>query len=76
MPKKKIIVISLGSPYIVDEYFERVGTCINAYSNDAATHAALVKALAGDIPFKGVSPVSLRRPSFAMQKPRASRQPV
>ncbi len=57
MPKDKTIVISLGSPYLVDTYFERVGTCINAYSRDEATLEALVKGLTGEMAFKGVSPV-------------------
>ena len=59
MKKDKTIVISLGSPYLMNEYFERVNCCINAYSNNAATHEALIKALTGDIPFQGVSPVNL-----------------
>ena len=61
MPKDKIIVVSLGCPYLVDTYFERVGTCINAYSRDDATLTALVRALTGEIPFTGVSPVGLAR---------------
>lgn len=59
MHKEKIIVVSLGSPYLADTYFERVGACINAYSRDEATLAALAKALTGEIAFKGVSPVRL-----------------
>jgi beta-N-acetylhexosaminidase len=64
MPKDKIIVVSMGSPYLIDEYFERVDTCINAYSNDESTHAALVKALLAEIPFTGVSPVKLAQAKF------------
>jgi beta-N-acetylhexosaminidase len=59
MPKEKLIVISLGSPYSIPEYFERVNTCINAYSNTTVMHKALVKALTGEIPIKGDSPVNL-----------------
>ncbi|MDP4201164.1 MAG: glycoside hydrolase family 3 N-terminal domain-containing protein [Bacteroidota bacterium] len=59
MPKEKLIVISLGSPYSIPEYFERVNTCINAYSNTTVMHKALVKALIGEIPMKGDSPVNL-----------------
>jgi len=59
MPKDKIVVISFGSPYLGDQYFERVNTYINAYSNDSMTYAAVVKALLGEIPFQGVSPVKL-----------------
>ena len=59
MPKEKIIVISVGSPYLVNEYFERVNTCINAYSNTNVMQDALVKALTGEIMMKGTSPVNL-----------------
>jgi hypothetical protein len=59
MPKKKIIVVSLGSPYGVNEYFQRVNTCINAYSNTPAMHKAVIKALLGEIKMQGVSPVDL-----------------
>lgn len=59
MTKDKIIVISVGSPYSINEYFERVNTCINAYSNTAVMHKALIKALTGEIKMKGVSPVNL-----------------
>lgn len=64
MDKSKVIVISLGSPYIGNEYFERVKTYINTYSNDASTHEALLKALTGKIPFKGISPVNLESDIF------------
>lgn len=64
MDKSKVIVISLGSPYIGNEYFERVKTYINTYSNDASTHSALLKVLTGKLPFKGVSPVDLNRKFF------------
>lgn len=64
MDKSKVIVISLGSPYIGSEYFERVKTYINTYSNDASTHTALLKVLTGKLPFKGVSPVNLNRNLF------------
>lgn len=66
MPKDKIIVIGMGNPYLIDEYFERVDTCINAYSYDEATQSAVVRALTGENPFVGVSPVSLDRPGFSL----------
>ena len=59
MPKDKIIVVGMGSPHLINEYFERVHTCINAYSYDEATQSALVRALLGEIPFCGNSPVKL-----------------
>ncbi|MES1160788.1 MAG: glycoside hydrolase family 3 N-terminal domain-containing protein, partial [Bacteroidota bacterium] len=60
LPKKKIIVLTLGNPYLVNEYFERVNTCINAYSNTPAMHQAVIKALLGEIKMQGISPVNLR----------------
>jgi len=68
MKKDKTILISLGSPYVMNEYFERVNCCINAYSNDAATHAALIRALLGEIQFKGISPVKLESNPFNFSK--------
>jgi beta-N-acetylhexosaminidase len=62
--KSKIIVISLGSPYHVNEYFERISTVINAYSSDNSTVKAVAKVLLGEIPFKGVSPVNLSMDVF------------
>jgi len=69
MPKEKIIVLNLGSPYLTNEYFYRVNTCINAYSNTPVMHKAVIKALLGEIPIKGVSPVDIdaepRRQGYA-----------
>lgn len=65
MPKAKVIVVSLGSPYLGGLYFERVDTYINAYSNTPMMHEAVVKALLGEIPWQGRSPVSLAGPRFA-----------
>jgi hypothetical protein len=59
LPKQKIIVVSLGTPYLVNEYFQRVNTCINAYSNTPVMHRAVIRALLGETPFKGISPVDL-----------------
>lgn len=67
MPKDKLIVISLGCPYIGSVYFERANTYINTYSNDYSTHTALLKALLGQIPFVGVSPVSLELKDFQVK---------
>lgn len=61
MPKDKVIVVSFGSPYLLNEYFERVNTCINAYSNGPEMHNAVIKVLTGEIAAKGVSPVVLER---------------
>jgi beta-N-acetylhexosaminidase len=59
MPKDKIIVVGMGSPHLINEYFERVHTCINAYSYDESTQTAVIRALLGEIPFAGDSPVAL-----------------
>ncbi|HVY73982.1 MAG TPA: glycoside hydrolase family 3 N-terminal domain-containing protein [Puia sp.] len=59
MPKEKIIVVNFGNPYNTDEYFERVNTCINAYSNSEQMHTAVVDALMGKIKMTGSSPVNL-----------------
>ena len=73
MPREKIVVIGMGNPYLVDEYFERVDTCINAYSYDEATQSAVVRALVGEIPFAGSSPVSLERREFTAAERRIIR---
>lgn len=49
---------------IGNEYFERVKTYINTYSNDASTHSALLRILLGQLPFKGKSPVNLEHKLF------------
>ncbi len=59
MPKEKIIVINFGNPYNTNEYFERVNTCINAYSNTPVMHSAVISALLGEIKMTGQSPVDL-----------------
>lgn len=59
MPKEKIIVVNFGNPYNTNEYFERVNTCINAYSNTAIMHKAVISALLGEIKMTGQSPVDL-----------------
>ena len=59
MPKEKIIVVNFGNPYNTNEYFERVNTCINAYSNTSMMHSAVISALLGEIKMTGLSPVNL-----------------
>jgi beta-N-acetylhexosaminidase len=55
----KSVVISFGSPYYYNEYFEMANVFINAYSPVPGTQRAVVRALLGEIPFQGVSPVQL-----------------
>lgn len=57
--KEKVIVVSLGSPYHANEYFERVSTIINAYSCDDSTIRSVAKALSGELVMTGKSPVDL-----------------
>jgi beta-N-acetylhexosaminidase len=59
MPKEKLIVVNFGNPYNTNEYFERVNTCINAYSNSEAMHTAAIDALMGKVNMTGRSPVEL-----------------
>lgn len=55
----KRIAISYANPYTIDIYEALSPVKINAYSIDAFTQTALVRALCGEIPFTGVSPVKL-----------------
>jgi len=59
MPKEKVIMVNFGNPYNTNEYFERVNTCINAYSNTPVMHSAVISALLGEIKMTGQSPVDL-----------------
>jgi len=61
-PKDQIIAISYSNPYYVKYYFQHAPVLINAYSSDAFVQGAVVKALLGEIPMKGVSPVNLDNP--------------
>lgn len=56
----KSLVVSFGSPFIKYEYYEEADTYINAYWYNSEIMEALVKAILGDIPFKGVSPFKLQ----------------
>jgi beta-N-acetylhexosaminidase len=57
--RNKTIVISLGNPYYLNEYFEAAHVYINTYSYVPASLKALARALFGEIPFQGKSPVDL-----------------
>lgn len=59
LPKEQIIAVSYSNPYYLDYYFQHIPVLINAYSSDKFSQEAVVKALTGEIPFKGVSPVKL-----------------
>ena len=58
MPKEKVVVVSYGDPYLVEDYFLRVPNCINAYSTSHAMQEAAVNVLLGRVEPCGTSPVS------------------
>ena len=55
----KTIVVSFGSPYFGEQYFERALTYVNAYSMLSPSVKAFVKAATGEIEFTDFSPVKL-----------------
>lgn len=55
----KLIFTSFGDPYKLYEY-PYLKTYINAYSCSKPTQKAFVKAIVGEIPFRGKSPVELK----------------
>ncbi len=57
--REKTLVAGFGSPYYKNQYFERANTYINAYNSDKLSAEYAVKAMTGEIDFKGVSPVEL-----------------
>lgn len=57
--QEKSVYISFGSPYLGEQYFERVDTYVNAYSMTACSVEAFVRAATGEIPFTDFSPVHL-----------------
>ena len=56
---EKTMVISFGSPYFGNQYFERALTYVNAYSMLAPSVKAFVRAAVGEIEFRTFSPVAL-----------------
>ncbi len=55
----KTVVVSFGSPYFGQQYFERCPAYVNAYSMLDSCAEAFVKAAIGEIPFGDFSPVKL-----------------
>ncbi len=55
---KKLVVISFGNPYLLNE-FPGVSSYICAYGDAEVSMNAVVKAIYGDIKFKGKLPVSI-----------------
>ena len=63
---EKTAVVSFGSPYFAEQYFERALTCVNAYSMLSPSVEGFVRAACGDVPFTSFSPVRVCR--FAFQR--------
>lgn len=55
----KTAVVSFGSPYFMNQYFERAKTFVNAYSMLSPSVEAFVSAAVGDTKFSSFSPVEL-----------------
>ena len=55
----KSIVVSFGSPFIKDEYYEETETYINAYWHNSEIMEAVCEAILGEIPFEGSSPFKI-----------------
>lgn len=56
---EKAIIVSFGSPYFGEQYFERALTYVNAYSMLAPSVKAFVRAACGECAFGTFSPVEL-----------------
>ncbi len=60
---KKVILISFNNPYLISR-FPDVRTYINTYSNTTFSQVAALKAILGEIEFKGKLPVSVPGTDF------------
>lgn len=58
--KNKTLIVTFGNPYIYAKYYEGIEHYINAYHPSEPVFAALVRAIFGEIPFQGISPVELK----------------
>lgn len=56
----KTVVVSFGSPYFGEQYFERCPVYVNAYSMLDPSVEAFARAAVGEIPFTDFSPVKLQ----------------
>lgn len=57
--RNKVIILNFGNPYNTNEYFERMPTCINAYSNSDIMLDAVIRAITGETKMTAQSPVDL-----------------
>ena len=60
----KTLIVSFGSPYFAEQYFERARAMVNAYSMLSPSVEAFVRAACGDVQFTDFSPVRLCRFAF------------
>lgn len=61
--EKKVILISFNNPYLISK-FPNAKTYINTYSNTTFSQEAALKAMLGDIEFKGKLPISIPGTNF------------
>ena len=54
------LVVMFGNPYLADDYFQAADLVINAYADLPSTLKAVARAICGEIPFRGVSPIKLK----------------
>ena len=59
VPQDKAVTVSFGSPYFVNQYFERSKQVVNAYSMMEDSVVGFVRALYGEVPFTEDSPVNI-----------------
>ena len=59
--REKTLIVSFGSPYFAEQYFERALTVVNAYSMLSPSVEAFVRAAVGEGTFTDFSPVALHR---------------
>jgi beta-N-acetylhexosaminidase len=60
---KKVILISFNNPYLISK-FPDIKTYINTYSNTIFSQEAVLKAVLGEIEFKGKLPISIPGTNF------------
>lgn len=58
--KDKTLIVTFGNPYIYAKYYQGIEHYINAYDTNEEVFKAFVRAIFGEIPFEGVSPVELK----------------
>ena len=54
--KEKSIGVSMGSPYVYDDFYGNCPTFVHMFSPSRESQIAFVKAIFGEIPFEGVMP--------------------